>query len=220
MEPIKHLAYVIVIFATFYLGFLHPVEAADKTCDPWAAKAVSVQGIVETRKAGQTHWVQVILNDTFCTGDMIRVQENSRAAVVLGNETNLSLDQKTTITFTEIEQKKSFLLDLLAGALHFFSRFPRSIKVLTPFLNASVEGTEGFIRVTEEEVFLSIFEGKVLASNAAGSHAQRRPIGRRRERQSTGAAGCGASQGRGPLGLVLSAGHICSARRSPQRRYE
>ena len=169
MKPIKHLAYVTVIFATFYFGFLHPVEAAAKTCDPWVAKAVSVQGIVEARKAGQKPWVPVKLNDTFCTADMIRVQENSRAAVVLGNETNLSLDQKTTITFTGIEQKKSFLLELLSGALHFFSRFPRSIKVLTPFVNASVEGTEGFIRVKKDEVFLSIFEGKVLASNAAGS---------------------------------------------------
>ncbi|MCP4629974.1 MAG: TonB-dependent receptor [bacterium] len=169
MKPIKHLAYVIVIFATFYFGFLHPVGAADKTCDPWVAKAVSIQGIVEARKSGQTRWVQIKSNDTFCNGDMIRVQENSRAAVVLSNESNLSLDQKTTITFTGIDQKKSFLLDLLSGAVHFFSRFPRSIEVLTPFLNASVEGTEGFIKVKEEEVFLSIFEGKVLASNAAGS---------------------------------------------------
>jgi ferric-dicitrate binding protein FerR (iron transport regulator) len=169
MKPIKYLTWVIVLFATFSLGFLLPVEAADKTCDPWVAKAVSVQGIVEARKAGQSQWVQVKLNDTFCGGDMIRVQENSRAAIALNNESNLSLDQKTTITFTGIEPKKPFLLDLLSGALHFFSRFPRSIKVLTPFVNASVEGTEGLIRVEEDKALLSIFEGKVLASNAAGS---------------------------------------------------
>jgi len=165
----KHPAYMIVLFTTYYLRFMLPAEAADKPCDQWVARAVSVQGIVEARKAGQTLWVQVKLNDTFCVGDMIRVQENSRAAVALRNETNLSMDQLTTITFVEMEGKKPFLLDLLSGAIHFFSRLPRSIKVLTPFVNASVEGTEGLIRVGEDNIILSIFEGKVLAANAAGS---------------------------------------------------
>ncbi len=39
----------------------------------------------------------------------------------------------------------------------------------TAFVNAGVEGTEFFMRVEEDKTFLSIFEGKVLASNAAGS---------------------------------------------------
>ncbi|NNL77943.1 MAG: FecR domain-containing protein, partial [Desulfobacterales bacterium] len=168
MKPIKHFTRVIALFAAFYFGLLLPAEAADKPCDQWVARAVSVQGIVEARKAGETRWVQVKLDDTFCAGDMIRVQENSRAAIVLSNETNLRLDQKTTITFAGIEHKKTFLLELLSGAAHFFSRFPKSIKVLTPFVNASVEGTEGFIKVGEEKALLSIFEGKVLASNAVG----------------------------------------------------
>ena len=171
MKPIKHLAALIVLFTAIYFGCLPSVEAAEKTCDQWVARVVSVQGAVEARTAGGTHWVPVKLNDTFCPGDMMRVLENSRAAVALSNETNLSLDQKTTITFAGIEGKKSFLLDLLSGALHFFSRFPRSLKVLTPFVNASVEGTEGFIRVEIDKALVSIFEGKVLASNAGGNLA-------------------------------------------------
>ena len=65
MKPIKHLAYVIVLFAVYSIGGILPVEAAEKRCDPWAAKAVSVQGIVKARKAGETHWAKVKLNDTF-----------------------------------------------------------------------------------------------------------------------------------------------------------
>ena len=110
MKSIKHPTWAIVFFVTFTLGFLLPAAAADKACDPWVAKAVSVQGIVEARKAGQSNWVPVNLNDTFCAGDMIRVQENSRAAVALSNETNLSFDQKTTITFTGTEHETSFLI--------------------------------------------------------------------------------------------------------------
>ena len=165
MKPIKHPAWVIALFATFSFGFLLSVEAADTSCDQWVAKVVSVQGIVEARKAGETRWVQVRLNDTFCPQDMIRVQENSRAAVVLSNETNLRLDQKSTITFVGIANKKTLLLELLSGAAHFFSRFPKSIKVLTPFVNASIEGTEFYVKVETDQTFVSIFEGRVAASN-------------------------------------------------------
>lgn len=169
MKLMKHSAFVLILIATFYSGLVLPARATNETCEQWVAKAVSVQGIVEVRRAGQTSWVPVKLNDTFCAGDLMRVHANSRAAVVLSNETNLALDQNTTITFVGIEDKKTFLLDLLSGAVHFFSRLPRSLKVLTPFVNASVEGTEGLIRVEADNTFLSIFEGKVLAANAIGS---------------------------------------------------
>jgi tetratricopeptide (TPR) repeat protein len=169
MKSIRHPTLVVIFFAVFSFGFFWPARAADAPCDLWIAKAVSVQGTVEARKAGTSFWVIVKLNDTFCPGDMIRVQENSRAAVALSNETNLRLDQRTTIIFTGVENEQTFLLDILSGALNFFSRFTRRLKILTPFVNASVEGTEGFIRVEEEEAFVSIFEGTVLASNAAGT---------------------------------------------------
>jgi tetratricopeptide (TPR) repeat protein len=169
MKSIKNRIYVIALFVTFSFCFLLLADAADKPCEQWVARAASVQGTVETRRAGETRWEQVKKDDTFCPGDIIRVKENSRAAIVLSNETNLRLDQNTTVTFAGIETDKTFLLDLLSGALHFFSRFPKSIKVLTPFVNARVEGTEGYIRVGEDKAFLTIFEGKVLASNAAGS---------------------------------------------------
>jgi tetratricopeptide (TPR) repeat protein len=169
MRLIKHLTLNFILLITFSFKFLLPVEAAEKRCDQWVSKAVSVQGIVEVRKTGETNWEPVKLNDTFCGGDMMRVQQNSRAAVVLSNETNIRLDQKTTITFAEIRQDKSFLLDLFTGAAYFFSRFPKSIEVLTPFVNASVEGTEFYIKVESDQAFLSIFEGKIAASNKIGS---------------------------------------------------
>jgi tetratricopeptide (TPR) repeat protein len=100
---------------------------------------------------------------------MIRVQEHSRAAIVLRNEAILRLDQNTTITFAGLEKEQTFLLDLLTGAVHFFSRIPRSLKVITPFVNAAVEGTEFLVRVEHDETFLSVFAGRVAATNKAGS---------------------------------------------------
>jgi tetratricopeptide (TPR) repeat protein len=58
---------------------------------------------------------------------------------------------------------------LRAGAAYFFSRFPRSLKVITPFANAGMEGTEFFVKVEGDQTFLSVFEGQVAATNPMGS---------------------------------------------------
>jgi tetratricopeptide (TPR) repeat protein len=120
---------------------------------------------------GETRWQPVKLNDTYCPGDVIRVNDNSRADLALINQPVIRLDQNTTITLGELKEERTFLIALLKGAAHFFSRAPRSLEVSTAFVNAGVEGTEFFIRVEEDKTFLSIFEGKVLASNEAGSLA-------------------------------------------------
>jgi Tfp pilus assembly protein PilF len=144
---------------------------AEEPCENWVGKIVSVQGSVEARKVSKTHWDPVRLNDTYCIGDMIRVQKNSRAALVLINGATLRLDQGSTIIFSRIEKKETLFLRLLKGAAHFFSRIPHALKLATPFVNGGVEGTEFFVRVDENKTFISIFDGKVLASNAAGSLA-------------------------------------------------
>jgi tetratricopeptide (TPR) repeat protein len=149
-------------------GYILPGVVAAQTCEEWVGKIVSVQGEVYARRAGETQWLPAKMNDTYCPGDMIRTQGRSRAAIVLRNETILRLDQKTTISFSELEKEQTSMLDLVTGAVHFFSRFPRGLKVVTPFVNAAVEGTEYFIRVEADRTLLSIFEGQVAATNKAG----------------------------------------------------
>ena len=161
----------LIICATLLTILLYPYASPAGTCDQWVAKAVSVQGSVEVRRVGETQWQPVKLNDTYCPGDVIRVNDNSRADLALINQPVIRLDQNTTITLGELKEERTFLLSLLKGAAHFLSRAPRSLEVSTAFVNAGVEGTEFFIRVEEDKTFLSIFEGKVLASNDAGSLA-------------------------------------------------
>ena len=150
-------------------GYLSSGVMAQDRPDQWVARVVSAQGSVQVRSAGDTTWLPAKLNDAFSPGDTIRIGERSRAAIRLPNETILRLDQNTTITFSGVEKKRTSLLDLLRGAVHFFSRTPRGLKVATPFVNGSVEGTEFFVRVEQEHTFLSIFEGRVAAANKAGS---------------------------------------------------
>ena len=164
---------VLVLIVSLCLGicsaFLFAGVALGQSCEQWGGKIVSVQGVVQVKKAGESKWMPVGLNATYCPGDMIRVLKNSRAAIALSNETLFRLDQNTTISFTGSEKEKKFLIDILKGVAHFFSRFPRRLKVVTPFLNAAVEGTEFYVRVAQDQTFLSIFEGRVAASNKAGS---------------------------------------------------
>ena len=173
-KPMKrsHALECIVALTTGICALLISAGAAlGQPCEQWAAKIVSVQGAVQARKAGETVWIQVRINQSFCPGDIIRVLKNSRAAISLSNDTLIRVDQNTTISITGFEKEKTFFLDLIRGAAHFFSRFPKKLTVATPFVNAAVEGTEFYVRVEADQTTLSIFEGRVALVNAAGSLA-------------------------------------------------
>src|SRR5688500_4231908 len=144
------------------------ISFAASSCVPWIAQMVSVQGNVEVRRAGQTQWQPAQLDDLYCAGDRIQVGERSRADVALANQPILRLDQNSTITLGEIREQRTALIELLRGALYFFSRLPRNLEIQTPFVNAGVEGTEGFVLVEATRTQVSIFEGTVLATNQLG----------------------------------------------------
>ncbi|MDH4100960.1 MAG: tetratricopeptide repeat protein [Nitrospirota bacterium] len=158
--------YSCLLFFVLCLATL-PSFAAD--CSPWAAKVDSIQGTVEAKRSGQTSWQPVKPSDTFCAGDSVHVLEKSRAAIILSNETVLRLDQGTTITFSASEKEKTTWYDILKGKAYFLSRTPKGFKVNTPFLNAGIEGTEFLVAVNDTSTLLSVMEGKVRASNNAGS---------------------------------------------------
>jgi len=160
---------VSIFCATVLTALLYAGVAFAQPCGQWVAKAVSVQGAVQALRTGEKQWRPVRLNDTFCPGDMIRIMKLSRADIVLSNDAILRLDQNTTVTFSQPEKEKPFLVNLLNGAAYFFSRVRRSIKVLTPFVNAIVEGTEFYARVEKDKTVVSLFEGQVGLTNEAGS---------------------------------------------------
>jgi tetratricopeptide (TPR) repeat protein len=161
---------IIAVIALMLVVAAWPSAAsADRCGDRWVGKVVSAEGGVQARRAGEDLWRDVAPNELFCAGDIVRVQENSRAALVLSNDAVIRLDQNTTISFNTTEKESSALVELIEGAAHFFSRTPRSLKVLTPFVNAAVEGTEFFMRVESGQTFISIFNGQITATNEAGS---------------------------------------------------
>jgi tetratricopeptide (TPR) repeat protein len=148
-----------------------PQQAAGQTEKQaeWVASVVSVQGLVQVRRQDAQHWQMVRLDDRFLAGDVINVGANSRAAFVLKNESTLRVDQKTTIVFSAAEPQQPFLIELLKGAVHFFSRVHRSLRIVTPFVNGAVEGTEFVARVDADKTTISLLEGRLRVSNPQGS---------------------------------------------------
>jgi len=108
---VKESPRVLVFTLLIWIIFLSAGLAPAQQCQEWAAKVVSVQGTVEVKEPGKTEWRQVNLNETYQFGDIIRVQEQSRAAFSLCNQTILRVDEKTTITFSGLEEEQTFLLN-------------------------------------------------------------------------------------------------------------
>lgn len=159
---------VCAYYGVFLLFFLSDVFAA-RSCVSVVARVVSTQGTVELRHASDTYWQPAEMNAVLCAGDRVRVRARSRAALRLTNESMLRLDQKTAITFPELEEEAAIsLIDLLKGAIHILTRTPMPFKVTTPFVNAGVDGTEFSVRVDDDSTQLVIYEGRVSVNNDQG----------------------------------------------------
>lgn len=152
------------------LGLVSGVQARAESCAPLVGELVSVEGQVEIRRNDATDWQRAQLGDPLCQRDSVHVGAKSRGTIALINDAVLRLDQNTTINLVEItrEPEERSLLDLVLGAFQSFSRSPRTLAVNTPYLNATIEGTEFALRVEQNRSFLTVLEGRVAADNPQG----------------------------------------------------
>jgi Tfp pilus assembly protein PilF len=155
-------------YSLIILILLLPGHLTAAECNP-VATLISLEGAVETKRADEDSWYETTLKQEFCAGDTLRTGDDSRAAVRLTNETLLRLDGNSALTFSHIKKKSRSILDLLRGAVHFISRTPKSLEVRTPYVNASIEGTEFVVQIQENGTDVTVYEGVVVATNSAGS---------------------------------------------------
>jgi len=160
------------LICLIWLVFL-PCLSLAETSNQLVGYAVSLQGIVEIRRANQTVWGHVKAKDAFMAGDTVRIGARSRADIALVNETVIRLDQNTTIMFSGQEKEEFSILELIKGAFYFLTNRPRTLKVATPFVNGIIEGTEFYTMVDADKTFITIFKGQVALTNAAGSLTMR-----------------------------------------------
>ncbi|MDD5319106.1 MAG: FecR domain-containing protein [Methylococcales bacterium] len=151
-----------------FLIMPHYFEASPPCTQP-VAKVVSAQGNVAKQYSGTSEWQTVQADDLFCPGDKIRTERWSRATLTLSNNSLATLDQSTTLIFSEPEENTStWLLNLMEGSVFFRSREPQRLNIQTPFINAVHKGTEFLVTVDAQQTKISVFDGQVAAENKAG----------------------------------------------------
>ncbi|MET0091612.1 MAG: FecR domain-containing protein [Candidatus Thiodiazotropha sp.] len=143
-----------------------PIQAADCTT---IARLIAADGVVEAKAADQNDWEPAQLNTAFCAGAVVRTHKESRAALRLSNDTLVRLDANSALTLTEVEKSAPSLLDLIRGAIHFISRTPKRLDVNTPYVNASIQGTEFVVRIENQATDVTVLEGVVVTRNDQGS---------------------------------------------------
>jgi Flp pilus assembly protein TadD len=146
--------------------FLIPAARA-QTCEPPVAQVVSLQGRVEIQRTGQADWVRVErLNTRLCEGDRLRTGALSRTALLIGPQALVRVDQNTAIGLRVTPEETRVEFD--SGAVYSISRFPRRYRIITPFVNAGVEGTEFLVTAGSNHAEVAVLEGRVAAEDRAG----------------------------------------------------
>ncbi|NPA95378.1 MAG: tetratricopeptide repeat protein, partial [Thermodesulfobacteria bacterium] len=163
---IRRFMHLIALLAMLLLlcGLVVNVHAEEQKC---VARLVSLQGQVKVKKASQSVWQGARLGQCVEIGTIISAGTNSRAALILNSGSLVRLDENSSLVITK-ELEEGFLIRMIEGIVHFFSVHPRSMKVVTPFLNAAIEGTEFIFEQTPRKTTVIVLSGKVLAQNPGG----------------------------------------------------
>jgi tetratricopeptide (TPR) repeat protein len=157
----------VVLCLSLGLSWL-PTRAA-ASCDNWQATLVAIEGQVEILAEQGSGWEPARPGQPVCDGDAVRVGEYSRASVLLPSQLLLKLDQHSNLVFAQPPDRKSTWVELLRGVIHVISRDPRALGFNTPYANAGLEGTEFVLAVGEDGTSVTVIEGTVVLSNAAGA---------------------------------------------------
>ena len=161
MKAIVQLSMIVLLFILLVLPSPAQSEAVARCLNP-VGKIISIEGKVTLQGATAT------LDGAVCPGDEIKTAALSRAAIWFNTaETVFRLDQLSSLEMPEPRTDPS-ILELLHGALYFFSRTPQKFEIKAPFVNANIEGTEFILRAAPGENKLIVYEGHVLVRNSAG----------------------------------------------------
>jgi tetratricopeptide (TPR) repeat protein len=156
---------LVIVFILHISAFF---SGAAESCNQSVGTLVSLQGEVQIQREGRSDWQSAAMDVKFCPGDTLRVNADARAAVFLSNESILRIDQNSSIHFLKPSPDNISIIKIFRGIFHIFSHRPHSLKVITPYVNGDVEGTEFLVRVDSEATVITVFEGLVTAGNAGG----------------------------------------------------
>ena len=133
------------------------------------AQVDRVVGRLEVDPAGFGEWRAVLPGEQVKTGDTIRTDESSSAALDFGNGVSVRIDAGSLIEFTAPER-----LALDHGGVYVdadpHAGKARGLIVETPYGSVRHLGTQYQVHASRSGIEVSIREGRVEIANAAGTH--------------------------------------------------
>ncbi|WP_227814891.1 FecR domain-containing protein [Nitrogeniibacter aestuarii] len=151
-----------------FLGLYLTSQLVFAECSNPVATIVSMQGSVEYSAAGRTEWHPARVGQGLCPGELVTVRRYGRAAVQFDGDVLTRLDQFSTLEIAATPRDGDVALGLQEGVAHFISRLKRRVEVITPVVNALVEGTEFTVVATRDGGKVVVAEGHVAVANSAG----------------------------------------------------
>ncbi|HEY8427359.1 MAG TPA: FecR domain-containing protein, partial [Sandaracinaceae bacterium] len=144
---------------------------AERDCpNAWHGAVVAVEGLVELDT--RSGWMAAHSGKVVCDGDIVRTGAFGRATVRLPDGTLMQIGPHSAIRITATESGTSswpeVVVKVLKGVIHVITRDPRPLRYDTPFVNAGIEGTEFVVRVRPDGAAVTVIEGEVALTNAAG----------------------------------------------------
>jgi tetratricopeptide (TPR) repeat protein len=163
-----------------FLSLFLPGAVFGQAGAPVAAKILSIQGQVEVQ---QSPWAPATVNMILKPGAAIRTGPQSRAVVLLADETQIKLNASSELVIKEVRQasnlftrvvaqaaKDQSTLSLVKGEAWLRAKLkPVNASVSTPAVTAAIRGTEFDIKVADDgETFTTVLEGSVDMRNDQG----------------------------------------------------
>ncbi len=160
--------------------FLLPGTVFGQADTKVGAKILSIQGQVEVQ---QSPWAPATVNQILRPGAGIRTGQQSRAVILLADETQIKLNSGSELTIKEVRQASNLLTRVVAQAARDQSSLslikgeawlraklrPVSATVTTPAVTAAIRGTEFDIKVADDgETTTTVIEGAVDLRNDQG----------------------------------------------------
>lgn len=147
-----------------------------------AGRLIAIQGNVEVLT---TSWSPGSLNQDLYAGNTIRTHAQSRAVLLLADETQLKLNANTELQLQSANQSSNLIsristagarteqsiMNLRSGQLYVRSKKrPARVQVDTPAVTAAIRGTEFDIRVQADgETLATVLEGSIDYRNEYGA---------------------------------------------------
>jgi tetratricopeptide (TPR) repeat protein len=168
------------------LGFYLLSGPEARAASPLAGRLINFQGAVAVAPAGTQAWQPARLNHDIFAGDAIRTGEDSRAAILCVDESQLKLNENTLLVLNSVAPSPRLGLAEIkpaqAGAApHSLYRVPKGeiwlrnnkekfpFAVETPTVTAAIRGTEFNLRVAQDgSSYLVLLNGKLQLSNDFG----------------------------------------------------